>query len=90
MICQQALLSTELYQARVTQRPIAPFTDREPSLGMAEGYAIQRELVDMLLAAWAATMGQPAYVTGAVAESLGSARTFRQWVADHPGVFSPG
>ena len=44
----------------------------------------------MLLSAWAATMGQPAYVTGAVAEILGSARTFRQWVADHPGVFSPG
>jgi len=38
-----------LYQARVTRRPIAPFTEADPSLGMAEGYAIQRELVAMLL-----------------------------------------
>jgi uncharacterized protein YbjT (DUF2867 family) len=47
-------------------------------------------VVDMLLAAWAATMGRPAYVTSTVADVLGSARTFRQWVADHAGGFSPG
>jgi uncharacterized protein YbjT (DUF2867 family) len=45
-------------------------------------------VVDMLLAAWAATMGQPAYVTSTVAEILGSARTFRQWVTDHAEGFS--
>jgi 2-keto-4-pentenoate hydratase len=39
-----------LYEARRTRRPIAPFTDREPHLTMADGYAIQRELVPMLLA----------------------------------------
>ena len=33
-----------LYEARRTRVPIAPFTDADPSLGMAEGYAIQREL----------------------------------------------
>jgi 2-keto-4-pentenoate hydratase len=39
-----------LYEARRTRRPIAPFTDTEPHLTMADGYAIQRELVPMLLA----------------------------------------
>ena len=39
-----------LYDARRTRVPIPPFTDDDPSLGMADGYAIQRELVPMLLA----------------------------------------
>ncbi len=46
---------------------------------------------DMLLAAWEATMGQPAYVTSTVFDVLGSPpRTFRQWVADHAAAFLPG
>jgi len=45
-------------------------------------------VVDMLLAAWAATMGRPAYVTSTVSDILGTApRTFRQWVADHVDLF---
>jgi 2-keto-4-pentenoate hydratase len=39
-----------LYDARRTGVPIAPFTDTEPGLTMTDGYAIQRELVAMLLA----------------------------------------
>ncbi|HEY1972988.1 MAG TPA: fumarylacetoacetate hydrolase family protein [Pseudonocardia sp.] len=39
-----------LYDARRTRIPIPPFTDQDPSLGMADGYAIQRELVPLLLA----------------------------------------
>ena len=39
-----------LYEARRTRVPIAPFTDEDPTLGMADGYAIQRELVPLLLA----------------------------------------
>ena len=39
-----------LYDARRTRVPIAPFTDEDPSLGMADGYAIQRELIELLLA----------------------------------------
>ena len=35
-----------LYDARRTRAPIPPFTDDDPSLGMADGYAIQRELID--------------------------------------------
>jgi uncharacterized protein YbjT (DUF2867 family) len=45
-------------------------------------------VVDMLLAAWRATIGRPAFVTSTVAEVTGSpARTFRQWVADHADGF---
>jgi 2-keto-4-pentenoate hydratase len=39
-----------LYDARRTRVPIPPFTDDDPSLGMADGYAIQRELIQLLLA----------------------------------------
>jgi 2-keto-4-pentenoate hydratase len=39
-----------LYDARRTRVPIPPFTDADPALGMADGYAIQRELIDLLLA----------------------------------------
>jgi uncharacterized protein YbjT (DUF2867 family) len=43
---------------------------------------------DMLLAAWRATLGHPAFITSAVADLTGSpARTFRQWAADHAGAF---
>jgi 2-keto-4-pentenoate hydratase len=38
-----------LYDARRTRLPIAPFTDPEPHLTLADGYAIQQALVPMLL-----------------------------------------
>jgi hypothetical protein len=42
----------------------------------------------MLLAAWSAAIGRPAYVTSTVADVVGSpARTFCQWVLDHAEVF---
>jgi uncharacterized protein YbjT (DUF2867 family) len=45
-------------------------------------------VVDMLLAAWGATIGRPAFVTSTVSDVLGSpARTFRQWVTDHADTF---
>jgi uncharacterized protein YbjT (DUF2867 family) len=48
-----------------------------------------RPVVDMLLAAWAATMGRPAFVTSAVSDILGSApRSFRQSVADNAAAFA--
>lgn len=47
-----------------------------------------RPVVDMLLDAWAATMGRRAFVTSTVSQVLGSpARPFRQWVADHAAAF---
>jgi uncharacterized protein YbjT (DUF2867 family) len=45
-------------------------------------------VVEMLLAAWRATIGRPAFVTSTVADVVGSpARTFRQWAADHADAF---
>jgi uncharacterized protein YbjT (DUF2867 family) len=50
-----------------------------------------RPVVDMLLTAWGATMGRPAFVTSTVSDILGSApRSFRQWVADHASVLMDG
>jgi uncharacterized protein YbjT (DUF2867 family) len=47
-----------------------------------------RPVVDMLLAAWGATIGRPAFITSSVSDVLGSApRSYRQWVADHVGAF---
>ena len=47
-----------------------------------------RPVVDMLLAAWAATIGRPAFITSTVSDILGSApRSFRQSVADHAAAF---
>ena len=45
-------------------------------------------VVEMLLAAWGATIGRPAFVTSTVADVVGApARTFRQWVSDHADAF---
>jgi hypothetical protein len=50
-----------------------------------------RPVVDMLLAAWDATMGRPAFITSTVSDILGSApRSFRRWVADHATAFTEG
>jgi len=47
-----------------------------------------RPAVDMLLAAWGATIGRPAFITSTVFDILGSApRSFRQWAADHAAAF---
>jgi len=41
-------------------------------------------VVKLLLEAWAAAVGQPAFVTSTVAEITGTpARTFRDWAVDH-------
>ena len=46
-------------------------------------------VVNMLLSAWAAAIGQPALVTSTVAEITGApARTFRDWAADHIAEFT--
>ena len=48
-----------------------------------------RPAVDMLLAAWGATLGRPAFITATVSGILGSApRSFRQWAADHATAFT--
>jgi len=50
-----------------------------------------RPVVDMLLAAWGATIGRPAFVTSTVSKVVGSPpRTFRQWAVDHDAAFVTG
>jgi len=50
-----------------------------------------RPVVDMLLDAWGATMGRPAFITSTVSDILGSpAHTFRRWVTDHATAFMDG
>lgn len=45
-------------------------------------------VVNMLLAAWAAAIDQPAFVSSTVAEVTGTpARTFLDWTIDHAGQF---
>jgi uncharacterized protein YbjT (DUF2867 family) len=45
-------------------------------------------VVNMLLDAWAAAIGQPAFVTSTVAEITGApARTFRAWATEHAAKF---
>ena len=46
-------------------------------------------IAEMLLAAWRATLGRPAFVTSGVQEIVGSPpRTFYQWAADNAAAFA--
>jgi uncharacterized protein YbjT (DUF2867 family) len=46
-------------------------------------------VVDMLLAAWGAAVGVPAFMTSNVQDILGSSpRTFGQWASDHAAAFA--
>ena len=47
-------------------------------------------VVEMLLSAWRATLGHPAFVTSTIQEIVGSPpRTFSQWAADNAAAFAP-
>ena len=46
-----------LYAARRDRVQIKPFTDDDPTLGMSDGYAVQKELVDLILADGDAIVG---------------------------------
>ncbi|GAA0911970.1 NAD(P)H-binding protein [Streptomyces thermoalcalitolerans] len=71
---------------RITFEEMTPDEFRSLSEGTAPD-----SVIDMLLAAWNAAVGQPAYVTTAVADILGTApRTFRQWATDHATAFTEG
>ncbi len=64
---------------------IAPDEARRELLALVPAF-----IVNMLLDAWAAAIGQPALVTSTVAEIAGApARTFRDWAADHAAEFRP-
>jgi uncharacterized protein YbjT (DUF2867 family) len=65
-----------------------PFVELTPDEFRRETEATwPRPIVDMLLSAWSAAMGQPAYMSSAVQDVLARpARTFREWVIDHAGA----
>ncbi|WP_431919112.1 NmrA family NAD(P)-binding protein [Micromonospora wenchangensis] len=74
--------------ADVLGRPIA-FEELSPDAFRRGTPEVARPAVDMLLNAWNAARGQPAYLTSSVAEILGTPpRTFRQWVVDHAAAFT--
>lgn len=74
----------------VLKRPIR-FEELSPDEWRRETPESARPAVDMLLAAWGATMGIPAYVTSTVNEITGSPpRTFREWATDNSAAFSEG
>ena len=66
-----------------------PFEELSPDDFRRQSPEAARPAVDMLLAAWNATTGHPAYVSSTVSEILGRpARTFREWATDHAGAFT--
>jgi uncharacterized protein YbjT (DUF2867 family) len=83
---EQVRIIGDVVGRRIEFEELSPDEFREE----AEG-SWPRPVVDMLLAAWGATMGTPAYVTSTVFDILGTPpRTFRQWVADHAAAFTEG
>ncbi len=80
---EQVRIIGDVVGRRITFEELSPDEFRRETEG-----SWPRPAVDMLLAAWGATMGMPAFVTSTVFDILGSApRTFRQWVADHATAF---
>ncbi|MGX1914107.1 2-keto-4-pentenoate hydratase [Streptomyces phaeochromogenes] len=59
-----------LYEARARRVPVPPFTDTDPSLGMEDGYAVQQELVRLLLADGDRVVGYKAGLTSAPMQEM--------------------
>ena len=56
-----------LFEARRDRRPIEPFTDADPTLGMADGYAVQSALTRLILEAGDSIVG---YKVGLTSEPM--------------------
>jgi uncharacterized protein YbjT (DUF2867 family) len=82
---EQVSIIGDVIGHRITFEELSPDEFRRETEG-----SWPRPVVDMLLNAWGATMGRPAFITSAVIDILGSARSFRQWVADHADAFLEG
>jgi uncharacterized protein YbjT (DUF2867 family) len=71
---------------RITFEELSPEEFRRETAG-----SWPTPVVDVLLTAWGATSGRPAFVTSTVFDIIGTpARTFRQWAADHADAFRNG
>jgi hypothetical protein len=83
---EQVSIIGDVLGRRITFEELSPDEFRSETEG-----SWPRPVVDMLLAAWGATIGRPAFITSTVLDILGSApRSFRQWVADHATAFTDG
>ncbi len=80
---EQLSIIGEVIGRRVQCEEISPEEARRELLTLMPLPAI-----NMLLNAWSAAIGQPAYVTSAVGDLTGApARTFRDWAIDHAADF---
>jgi uncharacterized protein YbjT (DUF2867 family) len=80
---EQVSIIGDVLGRRITFEELSPDEFRSETEG-----SWPRPVVDMLLDAWGATMGTPAYITSTVFDILGSEpRSFRQWVTDHASAF---
>ncbi len=59
-----------LYEARRNRQPIEPFTDADPDLGMADGYAIAQQLTAMLVEDGDAVIGYKVGLTSTPMQQL--------------------
>jgi len=83
---EQVNIIGDVLGRRIKFRELSPDEFRRETEG-----SWPRPVVDMLLAAWGATMGRPAFITSTVSDILGSApRSFRQWAADNAAAFMEG
>ena len=83
---EQVSIIGDVLGRRVTFEELSPDEFRRETQG-----SWPPPVVDMLLAAWGATIGRPAYVTSTVLDILGSApRSFRQSIADQATAFLEG
>ena len=83
---EQVSIIGEVLGCRIKFEELSPDDFRNETAGSWPG-----PVVDMLLAAWGATIGRPAFVTSTVFDILGSApRSYCQWVADHAAAFMKG
>ena len=80
---EQVNIIGEVIERLLAFEEISPETAHRELLNM-----MPLPVIDMLLNAWAAGIGQPALVTSAVADITGtSPRTFRAWAGDHSSEF---
>jgi uncharacterized protein YbjT (DUF2867 family) len=80
---EQVTIIGEVIGCSITFAAISPEEGRRESLTL-----MPTPVIDMLLNAWAAAIGQPAFVTSAVADITGTpARTLQDWVIDHAAEF---
>lgn len=80
---EQVRLIGDVIGCRIEFDELSPEDFRRETMGSWPPAA-----VEMLLAAWGATIGRPAFVTSTVADIIGApARTFREWVSDSASAF---